>query len=93
MTQHLIVLPERSAAEAVAEDLRQEGFGEVRVVREALAGEDDAEDHEWAVYVREDTVDDEGSAVAEGLRERFRALAEARGGWYDSLEDGRPSGA
>jgi hypothetical protein len=92
VTQHLIVLPERATAEEIADDLRQEGFGEVRVVREALAGEDDAEAHEWAVYVREDRVDDEGSAVAEGLRERFQALAEAHGGWYDSLDEGGPGG-
>ena len=72
------------------EDLRDEGFTEVRVVREALAGEDDSEDHEWAVHVREEMVADESGAVEQGLRERFAALAEEHDGWYDpepSLRD------
>ncbi len=83
MSEHLLVFPDREVAEEVAAELDDEGFSEVRVVREALAGEDDSEDHEWAVYVREDMVADEGSAVETGLRERFTALADERGGWYD----------
>ena len=74
-TEHLLVLPERESAEEIADDLESEGLPEVRVVREALAGEDDAEDHEWAVYVR--TSPDLAYAV------RFAALAAAHGGWYD----------
>ena len=70
-------------ADRIAEDLRDEGFTEVRVVREALAGKDDSEDHEWAVHVREDMVADESTAVAQGLRERFAALAEEHDGWLD----------
>jgi hypothetical protein len=73
--EHLLVFPDRDVAEEIADDLDSEGFAEVHVVREALAGEDDSEDHEWAVFVR--TADDEGYAV------RFEALAEANGGWYD----------
>ena len=73
--QHLIVLPEREAAEALADELEAEGLPGVRVVREALAGEDDSEDHEWAVYVR--TPSDPAYAV------RFQALAAAHDGWYD----------
>jgi hypothetical protein len=72
---HLIVLPEREAAEALADELEAEGLRDVRVVREALAGEDDSEDHEWAVYVR--TPSDPAYAV------RFQALAAAHDGWYD----------
>jgi pantoate--beta-alanine ligase len=53
------------------------------IVREALAGEDDSEAHEWAVYVREKNVDDETGPVEGGLRDRFRALVEEHGGWYD----------
>ena len=74
-TQHLIVLPERDTAEELAEELEAEGLADVRVVREALAGEDDSEAHEWAVYVR--TPPDPAYAV------RFQALAAAHDGWYD----------
>lgn len=78
-----MVFPDRDDADRIAEDLRDEGFSEVRVVREALAGEDDGEDHEWAVYVREEMITDEGGAVEHGLRDRFAALAEEFDGWYD----------
>lgn len=84
MTQHLIVLPDRELAERIAAELREEGFTEVRVEREALVGEDDAAAVEWAVHVREDNVgDDPGGAVESGLRERFEALADEHDGWYD----------
>lgn len=83
MTEHLMVFPDHDDADRIADDLRDEGFTEVRVVREALAGEDDGEDHEWAVHVREDMVADESGAVEQGLRERFQALAEEHDGWYD----------
>ena len=83
MTEHLIVLPDRDEAEEIAEELREEGFTEVRVVRMALAGEDDAEAAEWGVHVVEEMVEDETGAVANGLRERFEALAEEHDGWYD----------
>ena len=83
MSEHLLVFPAKDVAEEVAAELSDEGFTEVRVVREALAGEDDVEDHEWAVYVREENVVDESRPVAQGLRDRFEALVEERGGWYD----------
>lgn len=89
MSEHLMVFPDRDDADRIADDLRDEGFTEVRVVREALAGEDDGEDHEWAVHVREEMVGDEGGAVAHGLRERFAALAEEFDGWYDPEPGGR----
>jgi anion-transporting ArsA/GET3 family ATPase len=73
--EHLVVLPERDAAEEVAEQLAAEGLAQVRVVREALAGEDDSEDHEWAVLVR--TPDDPAWTA------RLREVAEAHDGWYD----------
>ncbi len=78
-----MVFPDRDDADRIADDLRDEGFSEVRVVRESLAGEDDGEDHEWAVYVREEMITDEGGAVEHGLRDRFAALAEEFDGWYD----------
>lgn len=79
-----MVLPDRDIAERIATELRDEGFTEVRVVREVLAGEDDGEAVEWAVYVREDNVaDDPGSGAESGLQERFAALAAEHDGWYD----------
>jgi hypothetical protein len=83
VSEHLLVFPAKDVAEEVAAELSDEGFTEVRIVREALAGEDDVEDHEWAVYVREENVVDESRPVAQGLRDRFEALVEERGGWYD----------
>lgn len=54
--RHVLVLPDRDAAEEVAEALR-ERFGvaeEPRIVRDALAGEDDAEDAQWLVVLRDE---------------------------------------
>ena len=74
-TEHLLVFPERDAADLVAAQLTAAGLSDVRVVREALAGEDDSEAHEWGVYVR--TPEDAAYAV------EFRAIAERHDGWYD----------
>ncbi|KES05639.1 hypothetical protein BU52_19140 [Streptomyces toyocaensis] len=52
----MLVLPDREAAEEVAEVLG-ERFGvdeEPRLVRDALAGEDDAEDAQWLVVLRDE---------------------------------------
>ncbi|WP_103889168.1 hypothetical protein [Actinacidiphila yanglinensis] len=53
--RHVLVLPERDAAEEVAELLsdRFDLPGEPRVLRDALAGEDDAEDAQWLVVVED----------------------------------------
>ncbi|AYL36031.1 hypothetical protein ACFTZ8_01745 [Streptomyces fungicidicus] len=54
--RHVLVLPDRDAAEEVAEALG-ERFGvdeEPRLVRDALAGEDDAEDAQWLVLLRDE---------------------------------------
>ncbi|MFE1264234.1 hypothetical protein ACFW5X_27380 [Streptomyces albogriseolus] len=54
--RHVLVLPDRDAAEEVAEAL-EERFGvdeEPRLVRDALAGEDDAEDAQWLVVLRDE---------------------------------------
>lgn len=83
VSEHLLVFPERDDADEVAEELREEGFTEVRVLRQPLAGEDDPEADEWAVYVREANIADDSGPVAGGLRERFEATAQDRGGWYD----------
>ncbi|MER7109744.1 hypothetical protein [Streptomyces sp. NPDC000229] len=53
--RHVLVLPDRDAAEEVAEELG-ERFGiteEPQLVRDALAGEDDAEDAQWLVVVED----------------------------------------
>ncbi|MDQ2849552.1 hypothetical protein V3G39_04205 [Dermatophilaceae bacterium Sec6.4] len=84
MLEYLLIFPEREDAEDVAEELREEEtFTSVRVVQEALAGEDDAESHEWAVYVSLDTIDDITSAPAQALLERFTGLAQDHEGWLD----------
>lgn len=83
MTEHLMVFPDRDDAERVADDLIDAGFLEVRVVREALAGEDDGEDHEWAVHVVAPPESQDAAPGGGGVRERFVALAEEFDGWYD----------
>ena len=53
--RHVLVLPDRDAAEEVVEAL-SERFRvdeEPQVVRDALAGEDDAEDTQWLVVLRD----------------------------------------
>lgn len=55
ITRHLLVLPDRDAAEEAAQEV-VDRFGlseEPQVVREALAGEDDAEDAQWLVVVED----------------------------------------
>ncbi|MBC7269065.1 MAG: hypothetical protein H5T76_10115 [Streptomyces sp.] len=53
--RHVLVLPDRDAAEEVAEALgeRFQVREEPRLVRDALAGEDDAEDAQWLVLLRD----------------------------------------
>lgn len=74
---HVLVLPDREAAEAVAEELTDRlGLREEpQLVREELAGEDDAEDAQWLV-VAED---------ADGRLDRtaLDALATEFDGWLE----------
>lgn len=75
--QHVLVLPDREAATVVARAV-EERFpvdGEPRLVREALAGEDDAEDAQWLVVV-DGRLD--GRALAE-----LDSLAEEFDGWRE----------
>ena len=54
--RHVLVLPDRDAAEEAAQALG-ERFGtdeEPRILRDALAGEDDAEDAQWLVLLRDE---------------------------------------
>ncbi|MDT0377499.1 hypothetical protein RM572_01745 [Streptomyces sp. DSM 42041] len=81
MTQHvrhILVLPDRDAAEEVADALTERfgaGPDEPQLVREALAGEDDAEDAQWLVVLE----DGDGSYDAEALA----LLAEEYEGWRE----------
>ncbi|MGV9255535.1 hypothetical protein [Streptomyces sp. NPDC003697] len=54
--RHVLVLPDRDVAEEVAEALgeRFEISEEPRIVRDALAGEDDAEDAQWLVLLHDE---------------------------------------
>ncbi|MBD9732943.1 hypothetical protein IGX29_14220 [Streptomyces sp. H28] len=54
--RHVLVLPDRDAAEEVVEVLgeRFPVDEEPLVVRDALAGEDDAEDAQWLVVLRDE---------------------------------------
>ncbi|MBR8641616.1 hypothetical protein KEF29_25555 [Streptomyces tuirus] len=75
--RHVLVLPDRDAAEEVVAAL-PERFGvveEPRLVRDALAGEDDAEDAQWLVVLR----DEEGRLDA-GELDRFAGEWE---GWRE----------
>lgn len=76
---HVLVLPDRDAAEAVAEELTDR-FGlreEPQLVREELAGEDDAEDAQWLVVLADDAAP--GPATPEALD----ALAAEYEGWLE----------
>ncbi|MBT2439276.1 hypothetical protein J7E93_03915 [Streptomyces sp. ISL-36] len=76
--RHVLVLPDRDAAEEVAEELPAR-FGvaeEPQLVRDALAGEDDAEDAQWLVVVE----DPEGRLDSGALD----ALAAEYEGWLEA---------
>ncbi|CAL9290189.1 hypothetical protein SUDANB25_01720 [Streptomyces sp. SudanB25_2051] len=53
--RHVLVLPDRDAAEEAAEALadRYELDEEPQLVRDALAGEDDAEDAQWLLVIED----------------------------------------
>ncbi|MEW2518011.1 hypothetical protein [Actinacidiphila alni] len=79
--RHVLVLPDRDAAEAVAELLTSR-FGladEPRLVRDALAGEDDAEDAQWLVVVE----DGGDGAVGRLDAAALDALAVEHEGWLE----------
>ncbi|MFF3426553.1 hypothetical protein [Streptomyces sp. NPDC002602] len=65
--RHVLVLPDRDAAEEVARELVGR-FGvpeEPQLVRDALAGEDDAEDAQWLVVVEDPREHLDASALDE----------------------------
>ena len=53
--RHVLVLPDRDAAAEAAEVLGERFtlYEEPQLVRDALAGEDDAEDAQWLVVLRD----------------------------------------
>ncbi|MFF5704310.1 hypothetical protein ACFY7H_17670 [Streptomyces sp. NPDC012794] len=76
--RHVLVLPDRDAAEEVAQEV-VDRFGlpeEPQLVRDALAGEDDAEDAQWLVVVE----DPRGHLDAPALDE----LAAEYEGWLEA---------
>nr|EIF89658.1 hypothetical protein [Streptomyces tsukubensis NRRL18488] len=71
------MLPDRDAAEEVAEELADR-FGvtdEPQLVRDALAGEDDAEDAQWLVVV-EDPADRLDPAVLDAFAAEYEGWLE-----------------
>lgn len=63
-------------AAAVAARLRRDGF-EAEVQRERLAGEDDDEDHQWAV-------------LSDAPAFMLEVLADAHDGWLDDEDHDQP---
>jgi hypothetical protein len=78
---HILVLPDRDAAAEVAAELsgRLGLSEEPRLVREALAGEDDAEDAQWLVVLE----DPGGSCCEPEAQAALASLAEAHEGWLE----------
>ncbi|MDH2391248.1 hypothetical protein QCN29_21175 [Streptomyces sp. HNM0663] len=76
--RHILVLPDRDSAEDLAEGLADR-FGvmeEPQLVRDALAGEDDAEDAQWLVVV-----EDPDGRLAPAALDDFAAEFE---GWLEA---------
>ncbi|MFG6197493.1 hypothetical protein [Nonomuraea sp. JJY05] len=76
MMRHLLVFAERDDAEEVAETLGEwfPALGVPRVMRETLAGEDDAEDAQWLVVV--EGLDEGALAKVDELVERYEGWRE-----------------
>ncbi|MFC4060407.1 hypothetical protein ACFOWE_19050 [Planomonospora corallina] len=79
--RHLLVFAGRDDADEVAEAVAEEfpALEAPAVVRETLAGEDDAEDAQWVVAVE----DPDGVLTADD-RAWMDELAEQYGGWRET---------
>ncbi|MFZ3497577.1 hypothetical protein ACODT5_30865 [Streptomyces sp. 5.8] len=76
--RHVLVLPDRDTAEEVAREV-VDRFGlpeEPQLVRDALAGEDDAEDAQWLVVVEDPREQLDAAALDE--------LAAEYDGWLEA---------
>lgn len=76
--RHVLVLPDRDTAEEVAQEV-VDLFGppeEPQLVRDALAGEDDAEDAQWLVVVEDPRARIDAAALD--------ALAASYEGWLEA---------
>ncbi|WP_329228743.1 hypothetical protein OHB07_12445 [Streptomyces sp. NBC_00111] len=75
--RHVLVLPDRDTAEEVAGELhdRFRVTEEPQLVRDALAGEDDAEDAQWLVVV-EDPAARLDSAALDALAAEYEGWLE-----------------
>ncbi|HCA87311.1 MAG TPA: hypothetical protein DEQ61_18635 [Streptomyces sp.] len=76
--RHLLVLPDRDAAGEAATEAadRFDLATEPEIVREALAGEDDAEDAQWLVVIEDPATAPDPAALD--------ALAAEYEGWLES---------
>ncbi|MFJ6616065.1 hypothetical protein ACIQOW_00580 [Kitasatospora sp. NPDC091335] len=76
----MLVLPDRDAAEEAVEELgaAQPDLGELEVVRDALAGEDDAEDAQWLVVAEAPE-----SGWTSALLHALDTLAAGHEGWRE----------
>ncbi|MEU6342794.1 MULTISPECIES: hypothetical protein [unclassified Streptomyces] len=79
--RHVLVLPDRDSAEDAADEASERFDLPARpqIVRDALAGEDDAEDAQWLVVV-----DDEDGELDPAA---LNALAEEFEGWLEEEEE------
>ncbi|MFJ9695389.1 hypothetical protein [Kitasatospora sp. NPDC101183] len=80
-TRQLLVLPDRDAAEEAAETLAAElpGLDQPEIVRDALAGEDDAEDAQWLVVL-----DPPADGWTPALLHTLDTLAATHEGWRET---------
>ncbi|MFF1909745.1 hypothetical protein ACWDRR_07090 [Kitasatospora sp. NPDC003701] len=78
--RQLLVLPDRDAAEEATEELsaNHPDLGELEIVRDALAGEDDAEDAQWLVVVEPPE-----DGWTPGLLRALDAVATEHEGWRE----------
>ncbi|MFG3049414.1 hypothetical protein ACGFZP_00485 [Kitasatospora sp. NPDC048239] len=78
--RQLLVLPDRDAAEEASEGLSADhpDLGELEIVRDALAGEDDAEDAQWLVVVEPPE-----DGWTPGLLRALDAVATEHEGWRE----------
>lgn len=75
----LLILPDRDAAEELAQELLADGWGPCAVHRDMLAGEDDAEDVDWVIEL---TTAPDGTP-ASAHRDLLDEVAERHEGFTD----------